>query len=212
MQYITHTNARLGYADGALLALQGGCRWIQLRMKGASDEEVKAEASRIMPLCRELGATFVIDDRVNLAREIGADGVHLGKDDMPVAEARELLGSRAIIGATANTFADIARLAAQGADYIGCGPFRFTTTKQRLAPTLGLQGYQDIIRRMCEAGITLPVVAIGGITVADVAALMAVGLTGVAVSGAVLNAADPAAEMARFVAETERGALQHTNN
>lgn len=199
IQFITHANDRFGYVDGARMALEGGCKWVQLRMKGATDAEVLATAEAIQPLCREHDAIFVLDDRVHLARQIKADGVHLGKSDMPVDEARRVLGEEFIIGGTANTFEDIERLYRQGADYIGCGPFRFTTTKQNLAPVLGLDGYFTIVNRMREAGILLPVVAIGGIRYDDITALMGTGVRGIAVSGAVLNAADPVAEMRRMV-------------
>ena len=121
----------------------------------------------------------------------GADGVHLGKNDMPVDEARKILGPDKIIGGTANTIDDIIRLHRQGADYIGCGPFRFTTTKKKLSPVLGLEGYRDIVLKMREKGIDLPIVAIGGITVDDIPAIMGTGVTGIALSGAILNAEDP---------------------
>ena len=122
IQFITHQNSRYGYIEGARMALEAGCQWIQLRMKHATDDEVWLTARTLLPLCREHKATFIIDDRVQLAKEVGADGVHLGKNDMPVAEARRLLGKGFIIGGTANTFEDIRALHRAGADYIGCGP------------------------------------------------------------------------------------------
>ncbi len=199
IQFITHFNDRYGYVDGARMALEGGCRWIQLRMKGASDDEVAEAAAQIQPLCREYEAIFLLDDRVELAKSLKADGVHLGKNDMPISEARRVLGEEFIIGGTANTFDDIERLSSQGADYIGCGPFRFTTTKEKLAPVLGLEGYRRIVAQMEAKGINLPIVAIGGITCEDIPALMQTGIDGIAISGAVLNAADPVAEMKRMI-------------
>lgn len=199
VQFITHRNERFGYVDGARMALEGGCKWIQLRMKGATDDEVRAAAAAIQPLCKQHEAVFVIDDRVALAKELKADGVHLGKNDMPVGEARHVLGENFIIGGTANTFEDIERLHREGADYIGCGPFRFTTTKQNLAPVLGLDGYFTLVNRMRAAGILLPVVAIGGIRFEDIPDIMRTGVRGIAVSGAVLGAPDPVAEMRRMV-------------
>ena len=199
VQFITHRNERFGYVDGARMALEGGCKWIQLRMKGATDDEVRAAAAAIQPLCKQHEAVFVIDDRVALAKELKADGVHLGKNDMPVGEARHVLGEDFIIGGTANTFEDIERLHREGADYIGCGPFRFTTTKQNLAPVLGLEGYFTLVNRMRAAGILLPVVAIGGIRFEDIPDIMRTGVRGIAVSGAVLGAPDPVAEMRRMV-------------
>ena len=199
IQFITHRNDRYGYVDGARMALEGGCKWIQLRMKGASDEEVAEAAAQIQPLCHKHEAIFLLDDRVELAKSLNADGVHLGKNDMPVSEARQVLGEEFIIGGTANTFEDIERLASQGADYIGCGPFRFTTTKEKLSPVLGLEGYRRIVEQMGVKGINLPVVAIGGITFEDIPALMQTGIDGIAVSGAILNADNPAAEMKRML-------------
>lgn len=195
VQFITHTTERYTYEDAARLALDGGCRWVQLRVKGPADDEVRPLAERVLALCRERGATLIVDDRVELAKAIGADGVHLGREDMPVAEARERLGEAFLIGGTANTFDDVERLCRAGVDYIGCGPLRFTTTKERLAPVLGLSGYASLMARMAEAGLRTPVVAIGGITRADIPALMATGVRGIAVSSAVLRAADPVAEM-----------------
>lgn len=199
VQFITHTTERYSYEDAARLALDGGCRWVQLRVKGPSDDEVRPLAERVLALCRERGATLIVDDRVDLAKAIGADGVHLGREDMPVAEARERLGEAFLIGGTANTFEDVERLCRAGVDYIGCGPFRFTTTKERLAPVLGLSGYASLMARMADAGLHTPVVAIGGVTCADVPALMATGVLGVAVSGAILRAADPVSEMDAFL-------------
>lgn len=199
IQFITHQTERFSYLEGARMALEGGCRWIQLRMKDAADTEALSVAEQLLPLCREHEAVMIIDDRVELARQIKADGVHLGRNDMPVKEARRLLGEEFIIGGTANTFEDVERLAREGADYIGCGPFRFTTTKKNLSPVLGLDGYRTIVSRMRAAGITLPVVAIGGIRRDDLADIMSTGVNGIAVSGAVLNAENPAEEMRHMI-------------
>ena len=193
IQFISHHNDKYSYIDGIRLALEGGCRWIQLRMKEASDEEARDTALEAQALCKSSNATFIIDDRVGLAKDIKADGVHLGKNDMPVGEARQALGSQAIIGGTANTIDDIKRLCQAGADYIGCGPFRFTTTKKKLAPQLGIEGYRDIVEKVRAAGVALPIVAIGGIVLDDIDALMATGINGIAMSSAIINAPDPVA-------------------
>ncbi len=199
IQFITHSNNRYGYVDGAHLALEGGCRWVQLRMKEATEAEFMAAAAEIGRLCKEHGATFVLDDHVEWVEKTGADGVHLGKNDMPIDEARKILGSDKIIGGTANTFEDVERLYRQGADYIGCGPFRFTTTKKNLSPVLGLEGYQHIVDQMKSHGINLPIVAIGGILESDIKSILATGVSGIAVSGGILNAENPAEEMQRFL-------------
>ena len=199
LQFITHFTDKYSYYDSAMMALEGGCRWIQLRMKDADEPEIERVVRLILPECRRRGAVFVIDDHVELALRVGADGVHLGKNDMPVDEARRLAGDGFIIGGTANTFEDLQRLAAQGADYIGCGPFRFTTTKKNLAPMLGLEGYKRILSQMKEHGIGLPLVAIGGITSDDIPQLMAAGVSGIALSGSVLRAEQPVEEMRKVV-------------
>lgn len=195
IQFITHYTERYSYLDSARIALEGGCRWIQLRMKNCPLSEVEAVGRQVKALCKEHDAIFIIDDYVELAQKLEADGVHLGKNDMPVAEARQVLGEGFLIGGTANTFEDIVRHYQGGADYIGCGPFRFTTTKQNLSPVLGLQGYASLMQQMKEADIHLPVVAIGGITRQDIPDILRTGVHGIALSGAVLHANNPVKEM-----------------
>lgn len=194
LQFISHFNGRYGYLDGIRLALEGGCRWVQLRMKDASAEEILACAKQAAPLCRSYDAVFLLDDHVELVERCGADGVHLGKHDLPVDEARAILGPERIIGGTANTLEDVLRLHRQGADYIGCGPFRFTTTKKQLSPVLGLEGYRSIVSGMREHGVDIPIVGIGGITPEDIDALMETGLDGIALSDTILGAEDPVAQ------------------
>ena len=191
LQFITAETEHYSYVEGAYLALQGGCRWIQLRMKESSREELLTVGRVVRGLCTRYSATFIIDDHVELVRELGADGVHLGLKDMPIVEARRILGPKAIIGGTANTFEDILLHYKSGANYIGCGPYRFTTTKKNLAPTLGLEGYQKLFEQMKMADIHLPIIAIGGIQQADVPALIRAGASGIAISGTILNADDP---------------------
>lgn len=199
IQFITHANGGTGYYDGAVMALEGGCRWIQLRMKDADDDLFMTVARRVRKLCSQYGARFIIDDRVEAAASLRADGVHLGRGDMPVDEARRLLGNDFIIGGTANTIEDIRRLHKADADYIGCGPFRFTRTKEKLAPTLGIEGYRSIAGTMKREDIRLPLVAIGGILREDVPQLLAAGVDAIAVSGAILNAGNPVDEMRKFI-------------
>lgn len=199
MQFISHFTDQYDYLDSIAMALEGGCRWVQLRMKDATPEEILPIALEAQKLCKAKDATFIIDDHVELVKKIGADGVHLGKLDMPVGEARKILGDGFIIGGTSNTFEDIAMHAAAGADYIGCGPFRFTTTKKNLSPVLGLEGYQTLVAKMRENGLSLPIVAIGGINAADIPAIMRTGVSGIALSGTVLRAENPVSEMRKLM-------------
>ena len=199
LQFISHQNEKMSYLDGIREALAGGCKWIQLRMKGATDEEVRPIALKVKEWCKEQNATFLIDDRVQLVKELQVDGVHLGKNDMPIAEARKILGDDFIIGGTANTFEDVVQHYRAGADYLGIGPFRFTTTKKNLSPVLGLEGYASILSQMKEANINLPVVAIGGITNEDIPDILRTGVNGIALSGTILRAEDPAEETRRIL-------------
>ena len=196
LQFITHYTQKYSYTDSARIALEGGCKWVQLRMKDADDLLLEETALVVQKMCREYGATFIIDDNVALAKKIGADGVHLGKNDMPVAQARKILGENFIIGATVNSFEDVLpHLQESSPDYFGCGPYRFTSTKQKLAPILGLAGYQSIVGKMRESNISIPIVAIGGICKEDVSLLMDTGIDGIALSGSVLRADDPIDQM-----------------
>ncbi len=206
LQFITHENERHDTLSGATEALRGGCRWIQLRMKDAPEEEILRTGMRLRALCDRYGAKLIVDDHVELVESIGAEGVHLGKHDMAPDEARKLLGPGRIIGGTANTAEDIERLVRLGVDYIGLGPYRFTETKKNLSPVLGEEGYRHILSWCRERGYTLPVVAIGGIELDDIAPLMRCGIAGVALSGMLLRAADTAArtrEVLRIIDETK---------
>lgn len=205
LQFITHYNHRFNYVDSARIALEGGCRWVQLRMKGVDEAILEQNAIVIQQMCREYGATFIIDDNVALAKRIGADGVHLGKGDMPICEARKILGNEYIIGGTVNSFDDILHAMEHSApDYFGCGPYRYTSTKQNLAPILGINGYKEIIHQMRVRGIDTPLVAIGGIGREDIPHILECGVHGIALSGSVLNADDPTCEMQHIVKMLDR--------
>lgn len=164
-------------------ALDNGCQWIQLRYKNGTNMELSALAATVKKHCEQYAATFIINDNPELVKQIDADGVHLGLQDMSVTEARSLLGTAKIIGGTANTFEDIEQRFNEQCDYIGLGPYRFTTTKQQLSPVLGVAGYQSLLSRMKTHNINIPVYAIGGITMTDIPELMATGVYGIAVSG-----------------------------
>lgn len=198
LQFITHKNDSLDYYESALKALEGGCRWVQLRMKDFPVDDVIKVAERLVPICHEYGATFIVDDHVDVCRQVGADGVHLGKNDMDPREARDILGQKAVIGGTCNTFDDILSVK-DCVDYVGVGPFRFTTTKAKLSPVLGLDGYRNIVWQCRERGINLPIVAIGGITEADIRPILESGPNGIAISGTIMNAVDPVEKTAALV-------------
>jgi len=199
LQFITHPCNRYPVAEEIRMVIEGGCRWVQIRMKEASDNEVRRVVEEVIPLCQETGTILVLDDRVELTMELRVHGVHLGKHDMPPAKAREYLGPHAIIGSTANTAADILALKGIDVDYVGLGPFRFTETKKNLSPVLGLDGCRSVVDAVRAGGCELPIVAIGGITIDDVEPLMATGVNGIAMSGAIICADDPAEYTSRVI-------------
>ena len=205
LQFITHYTENYSYIDSAKIALEGGCRWIQLRMKDAYESLLEETALIVQKMCKEYGATFIIDDNVHLVKKINADGVHLGKNDMPVSEARRILGDDFIIGGTVNCIEDILRQQPIAnsqqptVNYFGCGPFRFTSTKKNLAPILGLEGYENIISNMKRNNINIPIVAIGGINKDDVSDILKTGVDGIALSGSILRAENPIEEMKDIV-------------
>lgn len=190
IQYITDYKEGISIAGQVEAVCRGGIRWIQLRMKEATEEDLLREGKLVKAICQRYNALFIVDDNVHVARQLNADGVHLGKEDMSSLEARELLGPDKIIGATCNTYEDILLCSTQQADYIGLGPFSYTETKKKLSPVLGLEGYYKILFAMKEAGIHIPVFAIGGITETDIPSLMQTGVQGIAVSGLIKNSRD----------------------
>ncbi len=199
LQYITNTNAPVSIIEQVRKVLDGGCKWIQLRMKDADDEEFKSTAEKLKPLCQEHDAFLVLNDRVAIAKELEVSGVHLGKNDMLPSKARIELGGGPVIGVTANTFEDVEAVRYFDIDYIGLGPYGYTDTKKNLAPVLGIEGIRKITSAMREAEITIPTVAVGGIRLEDVVPLMEAGVNGVAVSGAIAFADDITATTKSFV-------------
>lgn len=217
LMFITHATASLDEYEEVNLLLQGGCRWIQLRRKEGIDATL---AQKIVDRCRQAIVQPIhiyLDDDVRGALQCGASGVHLGKRDMPLVEAWALVDEASAagrpfhIGATANTFDDILQAARNGASYIGLGPYRFTETKKNLSPVLGLEGYRSIVAQCREAGIHLPIFAIGGIELKDVKPLLQTGIDGIAVSGSILQDADPVEMTKRFL-QAIKEHFQSTNH
>jgi thiamine-phosphate diphosphorylase len=175
-------------------ALAGGARAIQLRNKGDSARELMAAGERLAPLLRQAGTLFFINDRLDVALALDADGVHLGPDDLPVAAVRAAAPTGFLIGRSA----DEARVAlgsvADGADYIGCGTVFATSTKPDAGQVIGVEG----LRRVVEA-VPVPVVGIGGVTVERVREVTETGAAGVAVVNAVMSASDPASVVRRML-------------
>jgi len=187
LQYISQGNTIEQQLYNIHQTLDNGCDWIQMRFKNGNSHELFTLAEAVKILCDEYLATFIINDKVDLAIQINADGVHLGANDMKISDARNLLGNHKIIGGTANTFEDISQLAKENCDYIGLGPFKFTATKTNLSPILGLEKYQDILAKIQAQNIQIPIYAIGGIEANDIGNLLDLGIHGIAVSKLLTN-------------------------
>lgn len=190
LHFISSQTSGVSHLRSIRTALEGGCKWVQLRVKDQAQEDVLPLAMKVKKLCDGYNAKLIINDFPLIAKEVRAYGLHLGLSDMKIPEARKIVGSEMIIGGTANTFEDIILRINEGADYVGLGPYRFTTTKQNLSPILGLEGYQKLMDRLAKAGHHIPIIAIGGIVPDDIAALKNTGVHGVAMSSALLQSAD----------------------
>jgi thiamine-phosphate pyrophosphorylase len=190
LQYISQGNTIEEQLYNIHQALDAGCDWIQMRFKNQTEKNSFKLAEAVKLLCEEYLAAFIVNDNLHLAQQINADGVHLGLTDMKIDEARAILGTTKIIGGTANTFEDIQNHVKNSCDYIGLGPFRFTNTKEKLSPILGLSGYFEILQKLKKNKIEIPVYAIGGITLKDVSPLMETGIFGIAVSGIITESTE----------------------
>ncbi|MCE7063710.1 thiamine phosphate synthase [Dyadobacter sp. CY326] len=191
LQFISNQNAEIGHLGSIKLALAAGCRWIQLRVKNEPDSEVLEIAKAAKAICDSYDAELIVNDFPNIAKAVDAYGLHLGLNDMSIPEAKKIVGDEMIIGGTANTFEDVLLRMDEGADYIGLGPYRFTTTKQNLSPILGLEGYQTILNKLAAHQLSIPIIAIGGVLSNDIPALLATGVHGVAMSSALIQSENP---------------------
>ncbi len=190
LQYISQETEKLSHLQGIEKACEAGVKWIQLRVKNKNEQEVAELAKAVKQICNLHNCYLTINDFPSVARQINANGVHLGKEDMSIAEARKLIGNSFTIGGTANTIDEIEMHFRSGANYVGAGPFQFTTTKQKLSPVLGIEGYRKIMDEYIKRNISVPVIAIGGIELNDIKNIMQTGVYGIAVSGLIANSSN----------------------
>ena len=179
--YISQGTSPELHLSGIEKVCKAGCKFVQLRLKNTPENIVKNTAIKALSICKRHGAQLIINDHVTIVKSVQKTGLHIGKNDLSISEARKEC-STVIIGGTANTIEDCIQLANKGVDYIGLGPLRFTKTKSKLAPIIGLSGYQDIIKKMESLKIKTPIYAIGGITETDISDLLNIGLAGIAAS------------------------------
>ncbi len=168
-------------------AIAGGATVVQYREKAAATRQMIAEAQALRELTRRVGVPLIVNDRLDVALAIDADGVHVGQDDMPAALARRLIGPDKILGVSTANLAEAMQAVQDGADYLGVGPVLATPTKPDAAPPIGMDGLREICRH-----VPIPVVAIGGINATNAADAIAAGAQGIAVVSAVVAAEDVA--------------------
>jgi thiamine-phosphate pyrophosphorylase len=190
----------LPLGEKAARLLAGGARVLQLRMKRTPPREALAAAREVVAACHRAGALCLLNDRVDLALLSGADGVHVGDEDLPPEAARELLGPARLVGVTVRNAAGARAAKAAGADYVGLGPVFGTATKQVPAPVLGVEGFAAVVR-----DCPLPVVGIGGVGLANIARVAAAGAHGAAVASDALLAPDIAEQVRRLSTAFDTG-------
>ncbi len=187
LQYISQGETAAMQLKNINEALDAGCSWVQLRFKNAEEYELKTTAEEVKKVCDTYSATFIINDHPLIAKAVDADGVHLGLTDMLIKEAVEIVGIDKIIGGTANTLQDVLQRVQEGCSYVGLGPLRFTTTKKKLSPVLGLEGYKNIMDELRRRNIDIPIYAIGGIVTEDILSILQTGVYGLAGSGIITH-------------------------
>lgn len=189
LHYITHDIPHLSHVEQAQLACEAGAKWIQYRCLSKTDEALLADINTIAETCDDWGTTLIVTDHIHLIGKADIQGFHLEDMNANFAAIRNKVGNDVTLGGSANTVENLIRLANEGADYAGFGPFATTETKPNNLPLLGIEGYYDAVQELKAANIQLPVLAVGGIKIYDVEALMQSGIYGIAVSGAI-NFAD----------------------
>ncbi|WP_442589763.1 thiamine phosphate synthase [Pedobacter sp. AW31-3R] len=188
LQFITHDIDRLTHIEQAQLACEAGAKWIQYRCLIKDDDALLVDINAIAEICDDWGATLIVTNHIHLNGKADIQGFHIEDMDADFIAIREQLGEAITIGGSSNTVEGLIRLAAEGVDYAGCGPFSVTTTKPNNSPLLGVEGYKNIVGILKEKEINLPVLAVGGVTLNDVESLMETGIFGIAASSAINKA------------------------
>ena len=199
LQFITNSDSQINVVDQIKGAIAGGCRWIQVNMKDASDDDIKCVINEVKPLCQESESILILSDKVELVKELELDGVHLDKGAMLPTQAREILGAGPIIGVAANSFSDISQIRYFDIDYISVGPYKHPESSTADSPIVSIYDYASIMAQIHEQQIELPIVAFGDIETTDIQGLWATGINGIAVSNAIANANDISAQTAQFI-------------
>ena len=197
--YLTQDLPVRSHAEQTEIACKSGANWIQYRCLSKSDEDLISELREVASICDDWGATLILTDHYHLLDKVDAQGVHLENMNADFQEIRKIISDEKTLGASANSIEDIQRAYASGSvDYIGCGPFGHTSTKPNNYPLLGIEGYRSIAEKMQQKQIDIPVLAVGGVTISNVEALLLTGIYGIAVSQAVNLSDDPGLALKDF--------------
>lgn len=198
LHFITHDIQKLNHIEQALIACNAGAKWIQYRCLTKNDTDLLEDIHAIAEICDDWGATLIVTDHIHLNGKADIQGFHIEDFDADFVKLREQLGEAVTIGGSATTVQGLIRLAKEGADYAGFGPFYITTTKPNNATLLGVEGYAKAMVELKNQHIDLPVLAVGGVTISDVDPLMNTGIFGIAVSAAINQADDVYAAYSSF--------------
>jgi thiamine-phosphate pyrophosphorylase len=185
LHFITHDLPHYPHLEQVQVACEAGAKWIQYRCLTKSDEELLKDIHSIATVCDDWGATLIVTDHIHLKDQADIQGFHIEDMNADFISIRKELGDNYTLGGSSNTVENLLRLAKEGVDYAGFGPFKLTTTKPNNSPLLGVEGYINAITLLKETNIDLPILAVGGITLADVEVLMASGIYGIAASSAI---------------------------
>jgi thiamine-phosphate pyrophosphorylase len=185
LQFITHDLLHYPHVEQVQVACEAGAKWIQYRCLSKADDELLADINAIASICDDWGATLIVTDHIHLRGKADIQGFHIEDMGADFIALREEVGDAYTLGGSSNTIENLIRLAEEGADYAGFGPFKVTTTKPNNAPLLGLRGYADAVEVLKSREINFPILAVGGVTLLDVEALMETGIFGIAASSAI---------------------------
>jgi len=190
LHFITHDIPQHSHITQAQIACEAGAKWIQYRCLSKADDDLLSDINTIAEICDDWGATLIVTNHIHLKGKADIQGFHIEDMDADFIALRKQLGEEYTLGGSSNTVENLIRLANEGADYAGFGPFKTTTTKPNNSPLLGIKGYADAIEKLKSANINLPILAVGGVILQNIPSLLATGIYGIAASSAINQAED----------------------
>ncbi|TKC12864.1 thiamine phosphate synthase [Pedobacter polaris] len=188
IHFITHDIPQSSHIEQVQVACEAGAKWIQYRCLSKSDDELLTDINTIAEICDDWGSTLIVTNHIHLKGKADIQGFHIEDMDADFIALRKQIGEEFTLGGSANTVENLIRLANEGADYAGFGPFKVTTTKSNNSPLLGINGYTNAVEELRSKNIDLPILAVGGVTLADIPQLLETGIYGIAASSGINQA------------------------